>query len=772
MSAEMIRHYLDLGWVVLPIAEAGGKAPRGKNWPDQPPETDLNQYKHGAYLVCGKRSGVSVIDLDSEEWFEIFAPLVMGNTPYASTPSGGAHIFVRYSDADWWGNNVRIAPDLDLRNDRGGVVLPTGGSDRRWGDAPWSLPPADPEPFEELLLQLMDVAPGPTPGDSQLSNLLAQPPREGQRNDWLTKVAGHLVPIIPWEDGYLQLINTINKSLDEPLPAQEVGATVGTLWSRHHGATGGPVDHDLPTAHEDGKIYLWHGVGKRAEKRLWMEPEPDLRRRMRDGSGSLLWEIESEGHSVVLRPQDVHNSQRLSSALGGIDVLVYPRAAGNQPHGAMFQKWLQAQPVETVDYVEHWGWSDHLGQWVGLEGTAQGPEQYRPLIGEVDRPDIIEKIPTWQEDEIAAVFCAWVALQAVKGRVPVGLEPNMVLQGAAGSGKTRGIFAFGARLTGSVRKSSGTIATIRDRLAGHRNGIVVIDDHTTLEQGSPRLLELYRVSASSEAITLKRSTGHGWEDQAVRLVGSVLASGESLVGLSNDRALRDRSVVLEVPPTADRMSLYDPKVPQWEDLLATFAALGGSDESTAHEVAGPFIRRMLAAADEIVPPANIGNRVKTKLELLMYGAELWQTAYPNSYTYEGYLLTDVVNDWALRQSSEATWQDTTLIQRILPHAADPMSGAAHAVKIDEDGRLCIHPQRLSRWWSQTHSDARNRELASVGNIRREIQFLADSGEADTGQQRRMAGKSSKVAILSHTATSLVMEMAGIQLEQEQLGMGS
>lgn len=774
---EYLSKYLDLGWVLRPIASAGGRAPSGVKWQTAPGVTNPTKYRHGIFLVAGERSGVSVIDLDGHQHDTRFAQLIEQHpTPYARTVSGGTHILVSYSNAEWWGNQVRFAPDVDLRNDRGGIVLPAGTDSRMWrpGFEPWAIELADPGPYEELLQELatrQPTAEGKLAPRSTLAGLLARPPREGERNDWLIQVAGHLVPLIPWEDGWLALMNVINQAMPDPLDQEEIEETIAKLYARDKAKTG-TVDANDPNAIvtevDGGNLYLWRGLGSKRERHLWLEPALDIVSVSRDVTGgSLSWVVRNSANhqlETTIKVADVHNGQRLSIVLGNISVMVYTGATGNsQPHGVALQKWLEQQDVNEVTVAPYWGWNTDLERWVGLDDVAVGPEAHKPRIGMTDRPDIIEQMPEWQTPQEAAVFCSWIALQAAKGFVPMPIEPNLVLQGPAGAGKTRGLFAFGARLTGSNRAAVSTLPSLRDRLAGHRNGIVVLDDQSDVDS-SAKLLELYRVATSSETVTLKRqTTSSGWEDHPVRLVGSMMVSGEALTALGTDRALRDRSVILEVQPANQRQSVRNPGRSQWDDMQALFRSLGGTDETTAYKLVGPFVRRMLEAADALGPPTlGSGERVTVKLDLLRYGARIWQQAYPNSRGDNGLSVIENVDAWCEEQPQTSDWRSLTLVNRILPEMADSSVGALNAIRVNEDSQIELHPQRLARAWKDRHREARELEVGSADNIKRELAVLREAGLAEYGRVVRLGGVRVKVWTLGTVASLHVIRVGGLE----------
>jgi hypothetical protein len=769
---EFLKDYLSRGWVVIPTSGPDSKAPDIPDWPNADPVGDVPRYaRRGIYLVCGARSGVSVIDLDSERWFSKFGEVMAEHpTPYAKTPSGGAHILVGHSEAPWWGNQVRIAEDIDLRNDGGGIVLPNGTGDRDWavGFAPWEIDLADPEPYERLLLELQNTGSvsGDVPeGSSTLAELLGNLPNEGGRNDWFAQVAGHLAPMIPFHDGFLQLLYRINEALPDPLPRSEIAHTVGKMWARDRGRNDRIGPDDLPVAEDSKGVWVVHGKQDDPKRTLWIHPVPtvELTRKNADGE-TIGWHLRNGAWRTKIDPGQVHNNNKAAAILGSVGLRMNTLVPGKAhvTNGSLLEQWLDGRSPAVTEFP-YWGWNEGFG-WVGLEAGEVGPDEAAPNIGWVDLPEVFERMPTWQEPEVAAVFCSWVALQAAKGAAHMSFEPNIVLRGAAGSGKTRGLFSFGSRLTGSRRIASGTIPVIRDRLAGHRNGIVVIDDQSSVA-GNHKLMELYRLATSSESASLKQNTTAGWTDALVPLVGSLLISGEALTNLSTDTALRDRSIILEVGPAKGRASLLDPSRTQWDDMIELFQRIGKPDESAAHLVAGPFIRRILEAVDQIGQPRQPADRVEAKYELIRYGAELWQAAYPDAKCDDGTSVVEAAVRWTELQDLQP-WTATTLTERILPELCDPEHFRPGAIRFDDEGRLLVHARRLSQMWLERHKDPRNQELGSYDNVLRELQLLLREGHVVTGVRTMGPWRSTRVWIFSDEISAAVADSADILLRSD------
>lgn len=804
-NEELLAHYLELGWVLVP---SKNKIPRVKQWQKHDGFTDIRAFEQGGYepfLICGARSGVTVIDLDSEEEVDRWMPLVKHtNAPVATSPSGGIHIYVQY-DARFPHTIHQNDTDIDIRTaDLGGVVLPWTGNYRGWladYSMPWDGLPA-PEPFLRFLDDRGIRAAGtenedkgdtktglPSQERSHLAQLLDNPPTEGSRNDWLTKVAGHLVKRLNHEDSFLAVIQAINRSLPAPLPTGEVTETVGQLFGRdrdRHGAVQQSDGRPEPgTSSEAGGFDPEIPIVRRSGSLFYVKTDKEGTRTLHPYLLPALWptalKVTSDGHRIFtvtdgtrtyeLAAKLLGNTSRLKEWLAGHGFTIpFDPNVLNLPHGNLLGDYLYGHRLEPTLERPAWGWDDELEEWVGIEGTAVGPSSDPPTLGTLDRPDIISKLPTWQDDELAAVFCAWVAVQATKGKVNYGTEPNIVLQGMAGAGKTRGLFSFASRLTGTTRQDSGTEASIRDRLASQRNGIIVIDDHTDVNSGA--LLELFRLSTSGGSKSKKGQGATGQWDSTVniKLRGSMVVSGESLSRFGSDRALRDRSIILEVPPSSERRSLDRPEVSQWEDILAVFESLGGTDESSAHQLAGGFVRRLLDVVDLHGGPeiSTHGDRVGGKINAIRHGARLWQAAYPDSRTYEGLTVPQAVERWADNQRTQSTWEDTNLVRAILPVAVDPNAGAIYACRID-DGQIIFHLPSLSRWWiDRNRMDPRQKETGSEENLRREVDLLVAEGLAEKSVQIRMSGTNKRCIVVAGQALQAVLQHAELTGEDTQI----
>ena len=156
--------YHDLGWSVIPIRppEPGnpqsGKLPKRK-WNEQT-KPRLSQAELGQLseaddnlgLVCGRISGIVVVDADSEEAVR-WVRENLAVTPLICRTGSGEHHYYKYPGIEIRPRAKLKGMPLDLRGDDSYVILPPSrhwtGKDYRWNFEPTreildAMPPFDP----------------------------------------------------------------------------------------------------------------------------------------------------------------------------------------------------------------------------------------------------------------------------------------------------------------------------------------------------------------------------------------------------------------------------------------------------------------------------------------------------------------------------------------------------------------------------------------------------------------------------------------------------
>jgi putative DNA primase/helicase len=145
--------------------------------------------------------------------------------------------------------------------------------DEGWQDVPTALLRAPGAPAS------VEATPPPKEG---LAALLAAPAKEGERNDWLTKVCGHLAKQNPYEDGYLASVRLAAKEIRPRLEAGEVERTAASVWDIEKRS------RQIAAAEETGV-----GVGGLAEV-----TESSVSHLFAEESGGLVWYCEGRGWMV------------------------------------------------------------------------------------------------------------------------------------------------------------------------------------------------------------------------------------------------------------------------------------------------------------------------------------------------------------------------------------------------------------------------------------------------------------------------------------------
>lgn len=228
---ERALQYLELGLSVIPI-EPNGKKPTVR-W-EQYQKRRMTEaeakivFKSNSNiaLVCGKPSGVVVVDVDSykrESGIEIVSPLVV------LTPRGGEHKYFKYKEAR---NTANAELATDIRGDGGYVLLPDStinGIPYKWADREpsalllMSLPELDTE-LSRKIYKLDEKEKSGTSDHFEVTSALNL--SEGSRNDKLHRMALSLLAKYQVEEAWEFLV-VANNSAVPPLQERELR----TLWN-------------------------------------------------------------------------------------------------------------------------------------------------------------------------------------------------------------------------------------------------------------------------------------------------------------------------------------------------------------------------------------------------------------------------------------------------------------------------------------------------------------------------------------------------------------
>ncbi len=246
--------YEQRGWSVIPLA-ARAKKPDLRKW--QPHQNQRAEDKtirewwganpqRNIGIVTGEISGLVVLDVDGDEGRASLRDLTLPATPTVQTGRGLHYYFAH--PGFHVANAVGFLPGLDIRADGGYVVAPPSvhPSGTRYEWAP-NLSPVEVDlaPCPTWMLdKLMPKAEVQARPVEEWRSLVAQGARQGQRNDSLASLAGHLLhkyvdPLV-----VLELLLCWNRTRNRPpLSDVEVAQTLDSIAGRERLRRKGGVQH-------------------------------------------------------------------------------------------------------------------------------------------------------------------------------------------------------------------------------------------------------------------------------------------------------------------------------------------------------------------------------------------------------------------------------------------------------------------------------------------------------------------------------------------------
>lgn len=190
-------------------------------------------------IAAGQASDFFAVDIDGETGEESLRELEdkhgkLPSTVEQITGSGGRHILFRCPDFTV-ANKVRLAPGIDVKGCGGYVVAPpslhVSGKRYEWelSSRPGEVEIAAAPAWLVAMLRPPETA-GQAKTASEWQKLATTPAPEGERNDRVAKIAGHLLR--RYVDPYLasELVQTWNQAhCRPPLPADEVERVLESL---------------------------------------------------------------------------------------------------------------------------------------------------------------------------------------------------------------------------------------------------------------------------------------------------------------------------------------------------------------------------------------------------------------------------------------------------------------------------------------------------------------------------------------------------------------
>jgi hypothetical protein len=177
----------------------------------------------------------AVIDVDGDEGETALAALeaqlgALPETCEQTTPKGGRHMLYSLPEGVTVPSTAsKLGPKLDTRGKGGYIATGKGYT--------WTRPPADgitqlPAAWLDRLTGQHKADSSPSEGRSKLAELLADPPAEGTRNNWLTAVAGHLAKEHKYRDAYDQIVLGYGREVG--LDDDEIMKTGESIWGKEH----------------------------------------------------------------------------------------------------------------------------------------------------------------------------------------------------------------------------------------------------------------------------------------------------------------------------------------------------------------------------------------------------------------------------------------------------------------------------------------------------------------------------------------------------------
>lgn len=561
------------------------------------------------------------------------------------------------------------------------------------------------------------------------------------RNEMLAKLAGHYAKAFHVEEMYREQCRVVNERVfGEPVDDEEFDKTVTSIWQREqakgatvvHGADGEPLRVGEATQDNgwliSAKTRLLTEVTRKdedGEKTTELEQWADFDIRCLGivddpphTPRSYFVEIHRANERVI---PDVLKATTLADTRStvawfldrGCSILPPDGSKHRQAPGPRLAAYLNSQGAPMFEVVDSLGFHREAGGFVTLEGviTHDGPTGYTshvpdPVIRKrvdyrygfdgtmEDARWVLNEVLTFHKTIEAAVFGSWWAACLLKPMFEdmSSLFPFMALEAPSESGKTTGMFALLIELAGNARgQTLSTRPAFRDAVASHRSGIAWIDDADDIGN----LEELLR------AITGGGTTAKMAEDReslaVVKLQAPVLLTGEAL-NIGDQKALRDRAILLEVRSPTDQKSTRDRTKSQWEDIVALRDRFP-KDQGGLTRISGHVVRMALEQAYRVEDFMSLrgaeGKRHGDKVAVLRTGARVLAGMTGRS----GWI--DAVDHW-LDELPDYEAQANSLTLRTLPDlwsrdgfprtpSESRRWGSPAPVYVREDGIVCFRP---------------------------------------------------------------------------------
>lgn len=788
------------GFNVLP-APPGGKAPRLKWTQFQNERTDsrlgawFGDRPSNYWVMTGRMSGIVVLDCDTpgaeEYWREQLGEQLDSTTRVATRK--GHHYYFRIGPDETVNSWSYHEGDIgyDLRAEGAGVIAPPSVHETGFVYT-WEVGIESILPMPEQLRGAGGAGGGSSSGGgtrSILAQLLADPKKQGDRNNWMSRVAGHYAKLYRTQrDAFEVHCRMAGSMLQPPLAEEELLKTIGSIWKAEQSKG---MDADSPNpAEENG----WLVGGDRCLLTLTKSKDPDsgvsvsgLARWgdfdiralgvVDDESGAervydveVLRERQADSRRALLPARKLSDPRALAGWLAEFGVTVMPPEntwprSGNVSN--RLTRYVESQRPPHFQVVNALGWDGHgfithegvirADGLHGHEGKKPDPTRrdwspYRyGFVAESVARRVLQRVLSFHDETVTAVFGAWWAACLIKPQLQTAtsLFPFMALEAPSESGKSSGFFSLMLQLAGNAQGNvNPTFAALRDYISAHRSGLVWIDDLNDPD----RLMELLRQATGEGSVAKKGEDRHSTE--SVQLVAPICLSGEAL-NLRGQKALIDRAVMLDVPSPTDRCSLYNPEVRQWNDVVALREEWNG--DLTA--VAGTLVMLALRGADEAVasvPGLMTGQagRWSEKVAILKAGAALLDCMLGAEGTLPDAAgvrlsIAERVDQWVAELAPDDG--ENTLTLQLIPAALAQYGWPDHPSSSSDprwpqtpafvhDGTVWFSVGALATWWYQHRSGRVEQRTETADALLQQTRALGLGGGSSKSSRQRGNGR--------------------------------
>lgn len=787
------------GWrlVAAPIAGkaplSGWKAAQTEPGSKAQIQAEFGDAPRNIFIITGAISRLAVLDCDDRlaetYWRERLGP-VFDETTCASS-GRGKHYYFRLAEGEE--RKGRSSPGgesgaWDLRANGGGVIAPPSthpsGKTYRWaqGRTPKELKDAPPELWDTEETEEKQAP------KTQLSELLANPPTEGSRNNWLAKVAGHYAAQIKYKDAYEETVRAV---APPGLESEEIKKLIQSIWRSEETKAGHVAPDEAPSGEGgawrilepteesgwlvSGSTRILVQVRVKDDDDSWkytLAPwlNADLRVvsvfELDDDSRTYHLEVRTEKNpprEVDVSSKTIGNMTRLNEWLIGLGIgLSAPE--GVAPRGMSFStrlsRYLEAQEAPTATAVDSLGWHDEASGFLTHEGIIRAggltpfeavrpsprvrkhaPYAYGTEGADGEAAKVLREVLTYHTPDVTAVFGAWWAACLLKPQIAriFSQFPIMAIEAPSEAGKTKGFFSMMLQLAGNIQGNTLTTkAALRDALSAHRNGIVWLDDMDSLDD----IGELLR-SVTVEGSVVKKGPDQV-SQMVVQLRAALVVSGESL-GLSEQKALLDRCIDLRVGSPVKRQSLHG-AYSQWDDIIRT-----QREHPNLNDYAGTYVMRALGLLPELEKRAqrlrhNNSNpgRMADKVMVVRLGAKLLE----HLAGIDDHWVEEEVERWAAPRLAGYEQTDNSLTTQILPHALMRTGNKPRPEGPDDShgilptpvfiapntAAVWFSPKLLAAWWTDINHGRVEQRTASESALQQQAKACGAGGKKGAGRK--------------------------------------